>query len=199
MAALNMIDTMGYGIHEMHRSQKERYLPLPDFDLSEPQMVRLTVHGRVVDPAYTRLLIEQTDLPLVDVLALDRVQKGLPIDAQVARKLRQRGLVEGRRPKLHISASVAKASAMKADYIRTRAQDDAHYQKLVTDYLRKFGVASRRDIDALLWGKLSDALSDAQKANKIGNLLTKWRRKGVIYNAGSRPSPEWRLQVTDAE
>ena len=135
----------------------------------------------------------------VDVLALDRVQKGLPIDAQVARKLRQRGLVEGRRPKLHISASVAKASATKADYIRTRAQDDAHYQKLVTDYLREFGAASRRDIDALLWDKLSDALSDEQRANKIGNLLTKWRRNGVIYNAGSRPSPEWKLQVADAE
>ncbi|MDZ7802101.1 MAG: ATP-binding protein [Trueperaceae bacterium] len=199
MAALNMIDTMGYGIHEMHKSQKERYLPLPDFDLSEAHMVRVTVHGRVVDPAYTRLLIEQTDLPLADVLALDRVQKGLPIDAQMARKLRQRGLVEGRRPKLHISARVAKASATKVDYIRTRAQDDAHYQKLVTDYLRKFGTASRKDIDALLWDKLSDALSDDQKANKIGNLLTKWRRNGVIFNAGSRPSPEWKLQEGDAE
>lgn len=199
MAALNMIDTMGYGIHEMHVSQKERYLPLPDFDLSEPNMVRLTVHGRIVDPAYTRLLIERTDLPLTDVLALDRVQKGLPIDAQVARKLRQRGLVEGRRPNLHISARVAKASATKADYIRTRAQDDAHYQKLVTDYLSQFGTASRKDITALIWDKLSDALSDDQKTNKISNLLTKWRRKGVIYNAGSRPSPEWRLRETGAE
>ena len=64
---------------------------------------------------------------------------------------------------------------------------------------RGLGTASRKDIDALLWDKLSDALSDDQKSNKIGNLLTKWRRNGVIFNAGTRPSPEWKLKETDSE
>lgn len=30
-----MIDTQGYGIHEMFESQKKRYLPMPDYDLSD--------------------------------------------------------------------------------------------------------------------------------------------------------------------
>jgi ATP-dependent DNA helicase RecG len=40
---------------------------------------------------------------------------------------------------------------------------------------------------------LSDALDEAQKVNKIGNLLSALRRKGVIFNAGSKPAPAWKL------
>ena len=193
MTELNMIDTMGYGIHEMHISQAKRYFPMPDYDLSEPGVVRMTVYGGVVDPAYTRILMQKTNLPLMDVLALDRVQKHLPVDDATARRLRRAGLVEGRKPNLHVSALVAKVTASKVDYIRTRAQDDVFYAKLITDYLEKFGKASRREIDELLWDKLSDALGDEQKKNKISNLITKLRRSGRIRNDGSRKTPEWRL------
>lgn len=82
-----MIDTMGYGIHEMHKTQAQRYFPLPDYDLSEPNVVRMTIHGAVVDPAYSRLLIQNTQLALADVFALDRVQKKLLIDDDVAGRL----------------------------------------------------------------------------------------------------------------
>lgn len=145
MAELNMIDTMGYGIHEMHKGQARRYLPLPDYDLSEPGAVRMTIYGGVVDPAYSRLLMQKTDLPLADVLALDRVQKRLPVDDAVARRLRAAGLIEGRKPHYHVSAAVAQATAANADYIRMRAQDDVFYAKLLTDYLDKFGEASRAE------------------------------------------------------
>jgi len=63
---------------------------------------------------------------------------------------------------------------------------------LVLKFLSKFGSASRKEIDELLWDKLSDALNDAQKKSKIGNILTKLRVDGVIFNAGSRTAPEWK-------
>jgi len=192
MAELNMIDTMGYGIRDMYRGQARRYFPLPDYDLSEPDMVKMTIYGGVVDIAYSRLLIQNTDLPLADVLALDRVQKKLPIPQEMASRLRKAGLIEGRRPNYHVSASVAKATGSMADYIRTRAQDDEFYAKLVTDYLQQSGQASRADIDKLLVDKLSDALTPEQKQRKIGNLLTKLRRSGRIYNEGSKKVPVWR-------
>lgn len=193
MAELNMIDVMGYGIHEMHVGQARRYFPMPDYDLGEPHGVKLTLHGAIVDPAYSRLLIQQTDLPLTDILALDRVQKKLPLDPDVLKRLRAARLVEGRRPHLHVSASVAAATGGKADYIRTRAQDDAHYARLLTDYLAKFGSASRSEIDDLLLPKLSDALNHEQKQNKIGNLLSNLRRAGRIRNDGARKAPRWVL------
>lgn len=192
MVELNMIDTMGYGIYWMHQEQAKRYLPMPDYDLSEAGLVCMTVYGGVVDLAYSRLLIQKTDLPLVDVLALDRVQKRLPIPDSAVARLKRSGLIEGRKPNFHVSAAVAQVStASKADYIRTRAQDDAFYLKLLLDYLHEYGEATRTEIDKLLLSKLSEALDERQKSNKINNLLTKWRRAGFIVNKGSDKGSRW--------
>ena len=193
MAELSMIDTMGFGIHDMHARQAKRYFPLPDYDLSEVGAVKLTIHGGVVDPAYSQLLMRKGDLPLADVLALDRVQKKLPVPEEAVARLRRAGLVEGRRPNLHVSAEVAKATAGKAEYIRTRSQDDVFYAKLLMDYLDKFGHANRKELSQLLLPKLSDALTAEQKDRKVGNLLTSLRRRGVIVNEGVDSAPQWRL------
>lgn len=191
MAELNMIDTMGYGIFQMYTGQARRYFPMPDYDLSEPQAVKMTLHGAVVDVAYSRMLIQHTDLSLPDILALDRVQKKLPIDDAVVKRLRQAQLIEGRRPHLFVSARVAAATGSKASYIRTRTQDDTFYAKLVLDYLGKFGATKRQEIDSLLLTKLSDALDDDQKRRKISNLLSNMRRAGRIKNVGARKAPSW--------
>lgn len=194
MAELNMIDTMGYGIYEMHIGQARRYFPLPDYDLNEPDAVKMTIYGKIVDPAYSRMLIQKTDLSLQEIFALDRVQKRLPIDDAVVRQLRKANLIEGRKPNFHVSATIAVATASKADYILTRAQDDDYYTKLISDYLAKFGSATRKEIDSLLMSKLSDVLDDKQKHNKIGNLITAMRVAETIINTGSRKSPRWTLK-----
>lgn len=193
MAELNMIDTMGYGIRDMYAGQARRYFPMPDYDLSEPGAVKMTIYGGVVDLAYSRLLIQKTDLPLADVLALDRVQKKLTIPDEAAARLRKAGLIEGRKPNYFVSATVAAATSSVADYLRTRGQDDAFYAKLITDYLGVKGEASRAEINKLLLDKLSDALTEEQKDNKVANLLTKLRRAGRIQNTGSRGQPAWKL------
>lgn len=192
MVELNMIDQMGYGIQRMYDMQRRRYLPMPDYEVAGDAVV-MTLYGGVVDPAYTRVLMEHGGLKLADVLALDRVQKGLEVPDEAVRVLKRKGLIEGRRPRYRVSSTVAAASGKKAAYIKTRAFDDQHYADMLVQYLREFGTASRKDVDDLLWDKLSDALDEAQKANKIGNLLSGLRRKGVIFNAGSKPAPAWKL------
>lgn len=154
---------------------------------------KMTLYGGVVDTAYSRLLIQKTDLPLVDILTLDRVQKKLPIPDEAAGRLRKAGLIEGRKPNFYVSALVADATASKADYIRTRAQDDEFYAKLLADYLQRFGYVDRTEINKLLMVKLSDALSEEQKIDKISNLLTNLRRSGKIINTGSRRASKWKL------
>ena len=193
MAELNMIDTMGYGIHEMHLGQARRYLPMPDYDLTYANMVSMTIYGNVVDPAYSRLLMQKMDLPLVDILALDRVQKDLPISDMMIKHLRKANLIEGRKPHFHVSAKVAQATDTLADYIKTRAQDNAFYAKLIMDYLRESGRASRQEIDHLLIEKFSNALNEREKQNKVTNLLSNLRRGGHICNAGTRKDPHWEL------
>ncbi|QDT04222.1 Divergent AAA domain protein [Rubripirellula lacrimiformis] len=193
MTRLNMIDTLGYGIHRMYVGQARRYFPLPDYDVSEHGTVRLTIPGALVDEAYSRILIQKTDLPLEDVFALDRVQKGLPIESQALKRLRRAKLVEGRKNQLHVSEQVASITGDKARYIRTRAQDDAHYKQLILDFIGRFGSASREDVDELLLKNLSEALGEEQKRTKVSNLLTAMRRAGTIHNAGSRTQPRWKL------
>lgn len=193
MVELNMIDQMGYGIQRMYETQRKRYLPMPDYEVTGDAVV-MTVYGGVVDPAYTRVLMENGGLKLVDVLALDRVQKGLEVPDAAIQALKRKGLVEGRKPRLRVSAVVAAASSNQAEYIKTRAFDDQHYADLVVQYLSKFGSASRKEIDKLLWDKLSDALDEVQRGHKVGNLLSGLRRKGAIFNAGSRAAPVWKLR-----
>ena len=193
MVELNMIDTMGYGIHEIYAGQVRRFLPMPDYDLSNLGAVKMILHGRIVDPAYSRVLMQRTDLPLLDVIALDRVQKGLPLEDDAVRRLKRAKLIDGRKPHFHVSAAIASAADTKSAYIKTRALDDNYYRKLVTEYLEKFGSATRQEINGLLLDKLSGAFDAHQRETKIGNLLTSLRENGVITNAGTRKTPVWRL------
>jgi len=63
----------------------------------------------------------------------------------------------------------------------------ALYQRIRNIQLRIFPD------DALLLDKLGSVLDDAaQKKSKIGNLISKLRMDGAIYNAGSKGSPEWK-------
>lgn len=193
MTELNLIDQMGYGIRRMVKDQVRRFLPLPDYDLSTEGEVKLTITGAVIDESYSQLLMVRTDLPLTDVLALDRVQKGLPISSKSAAHLRKAKLIEGRKPNLRVSAVIASASGNLADYVRTRPQSDAHYAALVTDYIKRNGSASRAAIDAMLLPLLPELLSQQQKRNKISNLLSKLSREGSITNAGSRRLSRWEI------
>ena len=193
MTELNLIDHMGNGIHRMVMDQVRRFLPLPDYDLNDADEVKVTIHGAVIDVAYSQLLMVRTDLPIEDVLALDRVQKGLPISAEAVAHLRKAALIEGRRPHLRVTPKVADAVGARAEYIRHRGQHDAFYMKQICDYLDKFGSASRSDLDSLLLPQLSDALDDQQKRTKIKNLLATMRRDSRIINRGSRSQPRWVL------
>lgn len=195
MMNLRMMDIMGFGIRDvMFRGQARRYLPLPDYDLSDPGHVTLRLPGRFLDENYSRALLAHNDFAIDEILALDRIQKRQLPDEATLTRLRKRGLVEGRKPSLHISARVAAATGQKADYIRTRRQDDQHYRKLILDYVKEWPSASTQDLRKLLGPKLPDVFTQAQKEHKVHNLLSGLRREKKIRNAGSRRYPKWELE-----
>lgn len=194
MVTLRMMDTMGFGIREvMFKGQARRYLPMPDYDLSDAKHVVLKLAGRFLDENYSRLLLTHDDFTLADILALDRVQKHLPINDDAIRALRRRGMIEGRKPALHLSAKLAEATDDKGRYIRHRRQDDAHYRHLILDYLRQFKTASRDDLRDMLLPVLPAILSVEQKENKLKNLLAALRRDGAIVRDGPPTKALWRL------
>jgi ATP-dependent DNA helicase RecG len=193
MVSLNMIDTIGSGIKRMFTKQQQRSFPMPDYDLSEPNRVKARLIGRIIDERYTQMLMARTDLDLMDAIALDKVQKGKSISDEEFQSLKEKRLVEGRRPKLIVSAAVAAATDTKADYIKKRAFDKDHYKKMIVAYLSSFTEATREEIDKLLVDKLSDALDEAQKTKFVGNLLQEMRREGTITRIGTTRWAKWRL------
>jgi ATP-dependent DNA helicase RecG len=193
MVNLNMIDTIGSGIKRMFSEQRHRNFPMPDYNLSEQGRVEVRIIGQVIDEKYTRLLMARTDLDLLDVIALDKVQKGKPISEEEFRSLKKQNLIEGRRPNLIVSANVAAASETVVDYLKKRGIDKAYGQKMVVELLQKQGQARRSDIDKLLCGKLSEALDDEQKRNFIKNLLQEMRRNQEVDVEGKGPAAIWKL------
>ncbi|MFZ5986312.1 MAG: ATP-binding protein, partial [Bacillota bacterium] len=192
MLNLNMIDTQGGGIKKMFLLQRQRYFPMPDYDLSEPDKVKVRIVGKVIDERYTRMLMQETALSLKEVIALDKVQKRKPIDSEEFKLLKRKGLIEGRKPNLFVTAQIAAITGERSTYIKHRAFDKKYYKELIIEFIEQFDSANRQDIDRLLMDKLPDILDERQKKNKINNLLCEMSRKdNTIKNIGSDKKPCW--------
>ena len=192
MVKLYMIDTATMGIRKVFRIQKEKYFPLPDYDLSVLNQVSVTVYGKILNNDYMHILYDYPDLDLETVFLLDRVQKGLSISNENIAHLRKLKLVEGRKSNLFLSASVSKSIEGEAQYIKNKGFDEQYYKDLIIEYLKKFNSAKKKDIRVLLWDKLPDILDDKQKERKIGNLLASLKKEKIIKTSISDRT-EWIL------
>lgn len=182
MVNFNMIDTATMGIRKVYRIQKERFFPMPDYDFSVSNQVGVKVYGKTLDDKYTYILFNHPEMDLETAYLLDQIQKGngKMLAREAVQHLRKHKLVEGRISNLYLSATVAQGIAEEAQYIKNKGFDDQYYRDLIIDYLQKFGKAQRKDIRKLLWDKLPNVLSDAQKERKILTLLTALKRAGKI-------------------
>ncbi len=174
--------------------QRKRYFPMPDYDLKEPDKVKVRIIGKVIDENYTKMLINKTDLSLKTVICLDKVQKKIRLSRDEHKLLKTQKLVEGRYPNLFVTAKIAAITGDKSTYIKQRAFDDQHYKEMIIAFIKQYGSASRKDINDLLLNKLSDALDQKQKFSKIHNLLYEMSKKDKsIINQGSRKRSRWVL------
>lgn len=199
MVNLNMIDSMGYGIFKMLKSQKERYFPLPDYSMSKGNEVILELYGHSIDENYSKLLIEKkNDLSTTEVILLDKVQKKQMIEKDAATLLKKKNLIEGRYPSIYIASHIAEVTNAKADYIRNRGFDDAYYKKMILDFITEYGKATKEDLDKLILDKLSQVLDEPQKKNKLRNLIYAMHNKDkTIVNQGSTRKPIWVLSLSN--
>ncbi len=193
MVGLQMIDTIGSGIKRIFQAQKMRSFPLPDFDFTVPNEVKVVISNKVLDERYTRMLLARADLDLWGVIALDKVQKGLSLTEDEFKSVKAMKLIEGRRPNLFVSAEVAAATDDKVANIRNRAFDKEYYKDLVVACLKEFSEANRQQIDRLLKGKLSNALDGDQKKKFVTNLLQEMKRDGTIAPSGTTRWAKWRM------
>ncbi len=182
MFQLGLVDTRGGGIKKIYSNQIKRLFPLPDYDL-EPKKTQMTLTGRILDPEFAEILSANPNLSFLDIFFLDRVQKKKSISEEEYKHLKRMGFIEGRKPNIFLSHSVIVPlhdDRLKADYIRNRGFDDNYCKDLILEYLTKWKVTSRKQIENLLWDKLSDVLTEKSKKNKIMHLLQALRKEGKI-------------------
>lgn len=194
MVNLNMIDTVGLGIHSMILAQRLRYFPLPDYTHSTPEQVVLEIFGHLIDENYTKLLLERKDLTLATVILLDRIQKKQSVTDEAAAKLRREGLIEGRKPHYFVSAKIAAATGAGAAYTRSRGLDKQKLKEFVLQHLRDLGPTSRSRLEELLFEMLPADLTSVKKQNKVKNLLSEMRAKDQsITSSGKGTDYKWKL------
>ncbi|ACL02979.1 putative transcriptional regulator [Desulfatibacillum aliphaticivorans] len=192
MVNLNMIDTQGGGIKRMYQMQMKRFFPLPAYNLEDPKRVVVKIHGEILDEQYSIALMQKANLDLWTVILLDKVQRNIQISKEDADILRNSGLIEGRYPKLFVSAQIADTVDKKAQYLHNRGLDETHYAKLIIEHINQFGSITRKEADALLYPKLPEILDEKQKKNKINRLLSVVL-KGKIVNTGSKRKPKYEI------
>ena len=194
MVNLNMIDSLGGGIKRMFILQRKRYFPMPDYDLSDNNKVKVKIIGKVIDENYTRLLINKTDLSLETVICLDKVQKKIKLTKKEHALLKEQGLIEGRYPNLFVNAGIAAITGEKSAYIKHRAFDKKYYKSLIIDFIKQYSSASRQDINRLILNKLPEILNNTQKTYRINNLIAEMAKRDCsIKNIGSDRKPKWVL------
>lgn len=193
MVNVKMIDSQGYGIHNMFVRQKERYLPMPDYDGSSDDHVVMHMPGTVIDENYSLMLMSNNDISLTETVLLDQLQKGKMINDAAIDMLKKKRLVEGRRPNIYIAKSIAQSTDQKVEYSRHKGLNAKSCEAVLLESLRDHGKLTRQEIDKLLWEVLSDQLDEKQKKIKIGNLLTKLKKGGLINNITRGNLSEWSL------
>jgi ATP-dependent DNA helicase RecG len=161
--------------------------------------VILEIYGQSIDVNYSKLLIEKKDeLSLTEVILLDKVQKRQIITNEAALLLKKKKLIEGRKPNFYIASHIAEVTGSKAEYIKNRGFKDAHYKKLILNFIGKYGKVSKQDIDKLILDILPDILDKQQKENKVRNLVySMHNRDKSIENQGTNRNPVWVLSLSN--
>jgi ATP-dependent DNA helicase RecG len=192
MKNLDMIETQGGGIRKIFNFQKQRFFPLPDYNF-EDNKVKVTITGKILDENFAKIIIQNSDLGLDEVILLDKVQKHKEITEAEFKHLKKLKCIEGRRPQIYLSFNIVgstKDEGLQAEYLANRSFDDAHFKEMILEYLRKWGKTKRDKIDNLIIPKLSTVLTQEKKRNKVTNYLSALRMEGKIVN---KPGYYWEI------
>lgn len=182
MRNLGMIETQGGGIRKVFTFQSKRFFPLPEYDFSN-EKVKVTITGKIINEEFAKILFNNPDVYLEEIILLDKVQKQIPITEEEFKYLKKKHFIEGRKPNVFLSYKVIEPtndSTLKAEYTKNKAFNDKYYLDLIFKYIFKYKEASRKDINILLSEKLSNILNEKQKTHKINNLLQVLRKEKKI-------------------
>ncbi len=177
MFRLGMVDIAGGGIIKMYRCQAKRAFPLPEYDLGE-DYVKVKIIGKVINSDFARILSENSNLRLKDIILLDMVQKGKVIPQDDAERFLSAGLVSGIYPDIVLGIGATMVQMPKEHTILS-------FRDEVLSFISENGPVCRADIASHTMGSMS-GLSEEQKYQKLSNTLTALKKDRSIRMTGTR-------------
>jgi hypothetical protein len=165
-----------------NEAKKERFFPMPDYDISDENRARVTILGEIINDNYSRLLKKHPELSLDDVIALDRVQKKLPVSEADIQRLQELKLVAGLASELQVAGNYTKISY----------QD---YKQMILNLITQNGSATRDDIVNLIMPTLSPDEPMEKRLRKITNIVARLsKQEKIIKNISNTDKyPVWKL------
>jgi ATP-dependent DNA helicase RecG len=169
MVNLNMIETVGNGIQKIFAIQRERFFPMPTYDISSETHTKVTIYGKLLNENYTYQLFSHPEMAMEDVIALDRVQKKIPITEVETQRLRE----------LELVAEMAFELQIIGNYPTISYQE---YKQMILNLIIQNGSATREDIVSLIMPTLSPTIPKEKRQRKISNITAKLANDKQIKN-----------------
>ena len=187
MVHFNMIDTVGRGIKKIFTLQRERFFPMPDYDIDkEEKTVGVTIYGKVIDERYTALLKSSNKLTLKECLWLDAVQKHRPITKAALEHLRDKKLIEGKGKDTNISLGVARMTHQVPQYTKNKGLAYETLIKLILQLAHNAGEDGfkRNEAFETVENALPGTKGTKEKLRYLGRILVKMAGEGLIRPNG---------------
>ena len=183
MVHFNMIDTVGRGIKKIYTEQRNRFFPMPDYDIdNDNRTVGVTIYGTMIDEKYSELLKSGSKLTLKECIWLDAVQKHRPIPKQAVAHLKERKLIEGCGPDLSISLGVARMTHQVGQYTKNKGLAFDTLKKLILQLAHNAGEEGFKRAEAfeVVGQALPNGKAFKAKNDYLGRILAKMAADGLL-------------------
>ena len=187
MVHFNMIDTVGRGIKKIYTEQRNRFFPMPDYDIdNENRTVGVTIYGKMLDEKYSALLKSGNQLTLKECIWLDAVQKHRPITKQALTHLKERKLIEGRGSNVSISLSVARMTHQVGEYTRNKGLAYEALKNLILQMAHNAEEQGFKRIECfdVLGNSLPQNKNMKAKLEFLTRTFSKMAQDGLLYSKG---------------
>jgi len=167
---IGLAERTGRGIDRIYQGMLRYGRPAPDYSLSSPTSVAVTLPDAEADFAFLKMILryeEQTNaaLPIDSLVILSRLRQerrlttlDLTVDTQkpeattrsALERLMEAGVVEphgiGRGRSYTLSANVYRTTGRKAAYVRQTGFSDIQQEQMILSYIAKHGSIRRGDV-----------------------------------------------------
>ena len=182
MVNINLIDTIWSWIQKMFIIQKNKYFPLPEYELSNNK-VSLTIDWKILDLKYARkLALSKNNLTLDDIILLDKIQKNKELSYDEIKYLRKKKFIEWRNPNFHISYEIAEWTELVWDYILQKSNIEEQRDKILKfiSWYKKW-VSKKEIMNFVLTSQIFEKLlTNEQKETRLENILYSLKKLNKI-------------------